>query len=177
MERRETTVVETAPEKKQSVVRKQQEFGWTLVSAQDDTKLTGGQSRKQVKLLFTRTASDDWIKDMNLLQKELEDHDKSVKFGTDKLVLIGDKPSSSLPVPILIVIAFAGYLAGWIVLDMVGGIIMGPVAAAGSWLFFRQRAKRLIEQHTTRRKKATEAFLNKRREILARVRLHAASRH
>ena len=176
MERTETTIVETVPEKKQAAVRRQQEFGWTLVSAQEETQLSGGQSRKLVKLLFTRTASAEWIEDMQHLEKELEAHDGSVRFGSDRLVILGDKPSTTLPLPILIIIASTGYLLGWFIYEIIGGIALGIVAATLSWAIFRQQGMKKLAKHTAQRRKATEAFKKKRHELFVRIRAHANTR-
>jgi len=176
MERTETIVIDVLPERKQAAIRKQQEFGWTLVSAQEGTELTGSQSRKQVKLLFTRTASSEWLEDMKHLENELQVHEKSARFGSDGLVLIGGKPMVNLPIPILIVIAFAGYLVGWVTLEIVGGIAFGIILTVLSWFAYRQQAKRKLQRHTETRRKATDAFKKKRHEILVRVRAHENTR-
>ena len=175
-ERTETTIVEVPPERKQAAVKRQQEFGWTLVSAQEETKLSGGETRKRVKLLFTRTATAEWVEDMKHLEKELQTLDTSVEIGSDKLVVLPNRPILNLPVPILIVIAFGGYLAGWFVAGLAGGIIGAFVLTAGSWLFYRQRGRKKLLVHTAARKKATEAFIDSRRELLVRLRAHVNTR-
>ena len=176
MERTETTVVETVPEKKQAAVQRQQEFGWTLVSAQEDTHLSGGQSRKRVKLLFTRTASSAWLEDMKHLEKELADLDGSVTIGSDRLVILGDKPTLNLPIPILIIIGSTGYLIGWFIYEIVGGIGLGIISAAVSWAVYRQQGKKKLAKHTAARRKATDTFKKKRHELLVRIRAHANTR-
>jgi len=172
MERTETTILEVVPEKKQSAVKRQTEFGWTLVSAQEETKMSGGQTEKRVKLLFTRTASAEWIEDMKHLEKELAEHDGSVRFGTDGLVKVGEKPSGGIPIPILIVGAFAGFLVGWVAYDISGGILAGFLTAGGIGTFLFQQSQQKLAVHTLACRQATDIFKRKRREILVRIRAH-----
>ncbi len=157
-------------------MRKQEEFGWTLVSAQEGATLRGGQVKKLTKLLFTRTGTPEWIEDMNHLEEEFTEFHKGVRIGRDGLVLLGSAPRTRPQFPLLLVTLFAGYLVGWAILDITLGSIIGVLSVLVLWVVYQQRGAKRLAVHTAARRKATDEFRKKRNEILVRVRAHVNTR-
>lgn len=170
MERAESLVVGVKPERQQSEVRKRQEFGWVLTTSQNEAVLREGESRREVKLVFTRTGSEERLSELKKLEQEWEALMRSVAFDERGRLVVDRRPVLSMPWGLIVAI---GVIAGglcWALLGAVPGAIAALFAALVATLVFQNRVEAAETVYSRRVDAATVEFHKKQKDILFRAR-------
>ena len=113
MDRTETLVVGIPPERRQGEVRKRQEFGWTLATAHEEAVLKGNEARKELKLVFTRTSTEERLSELKTLEQEWETLMKTVTLDEKGHVVADRRPVDGLPWPLIVAAAVGSGGLAW----------------------------------------------------------------
>lgn len=169
-ERTETLVVGVPPERRQKEVRKRAEFGWILTTAHEEAVLKGSESRKEMKLVFTRTGSEERLAQLKSVEQEWDTLMKSVSVDERGRIVADRRPVDEIPRATVgsIALGFGGLftaLAGIVV-----GVIVGSVVGGAVYMYYRAHREAVIVEYSKRVDAATAAFSKRQREILNRAR-------
>lgn len=170
MERAESLVVGVKPERQQSEVRKRQEFGWVLTAAQNEAVLKENETRREVKLVFTRTGSEERLSQLKKLEEEWEALMKSVAFDERGRLVVDRRPVGGMPWGL---IGAIGVIAGglcWALLGAFPGAIAALFAALVATLVFQNRVEAAEAAYSRRVDAASVEFHKKQKDILFRAR-------
>jgi hypothetical protein len=170
MERVESLVVGVKPERQQSEVRRRQEFGWVLTTSQNEAVLKDGESRREMKLVFTRSGSEERLAELKRLEQEWEVLMKSVAFDERGRLVVDRRPLGGMPWGSIVSI---GLIAGglcWALLGALAGAIAALFAGLVATLIFQNRLEAAEAEYSRRVDAATVTFHKKQKDILFRAR-------
>jgi hypothetical protein len=170
MERAESLVVGVKPERQQSEVRRRQEFGWVLTASQSEAVLKGGETPSEVKLVFTRTGSEERLSELKKLEQEWETLMKSAVFDERGRLVVDGRTAAGMPWRM---IGAIGVIAGglcWALLGALPGAIAALFAALVATLVFQNRLDAAEAAYSRRVDAATVEFHRKQKDILFRAR-------
>lgn len=170
MERAESLVVGVKPERQQSEVRKRLEFGWVLTSSQNEAVMKEGETRREVKLIFTRTGSEERLSELKKLEKEWEMLMKSVAFDERGRLMVDRRPVAAMPWGLIVAIGVIGGGVCWAVLGGLPGAVAALFAGLVATLVFQNRVEAAQAEYSRRVDAATVTFHKKQKDILFRAR-------
>ena len=170
MDRTETLVVGAPPERRQAEVRKRQEFGWVLATAHEEAVLKGNESRKELKLVFTRSGSEERLSELKNLEQEWEAVMKSVVLDEMGRIVSARRPLGGIPWPLVAAAAIGTGGLFWALLDILAGAVGGLIGGTISYVIFKRRSDAAMAEYSTRVDGATVAFHKRQKEILVRAR-------
>lgn len=170
MDRVETLVVGVKPELRQNEVRRRQEFGWILTTAQEEAFLKGSEARKEIKLVFTRSGSEERLAELKRLEQEWEELMKSVTFDERGRIVVDRRPVDGLPWGLVVAAAVGVGGIGWAFLGPLPGAIAGLFAGLIATLTFNSRVEAAQAEYSRRVDTATVVFHQKQKDILFRAR-------
>ncbi len=170
MDRVESLVVGVRPERQQSEVRRRSEFGWILTSSQEEAVLKGSESRKEMKLIFTRSGSEERLAELKRLEQEWDKLMKSVAFDERGRLVVDRRPVDSMPWGLVVAAAVATGGLCWAFMGALPGAVAGLFAGLVATLIFHNRVEAARTEYSRRVDSATVAFHKKQKDILFRAR-------
>lgn len=170
MERTETLVVGAPPERRQAEVRKRQEFGWVLATAHEEAVLKGNESRKELKLVFTRSGSEERLSELKKLEQEWETLMKSVALDEKGRIVADRRPLGGIPWPLVAAAAIGTGGLVWALLDIFASVVGVLVGGTISYVIFKRRSDAVMAEYSARVDAATVAFHKRQRDVLLRAR-------
>ncbi|MCU0453719.1 MAG: hypothetical protein MUE68_08660 [Bacteroidetes bacterium] len=170
MERAESLVVGVKPERQQSEVRRRQEFGWILTSSQNEAVMKDGETRREVRLIFTRTGSEERLAELKCLEKEWETLMKSVAFDERGRLVVDRRPVAEMPWGLIAAISIIVGGLCWAVLGELAAAIAALFAGLVATLVSQNRVEAAEAEYSRRVDAATVEFHKKQKDILFRAR-------
>lgn len=170
MERTETLVYGVLPERRQNEVRKRQEFGWVLGTSHEEAVLKPGETRKEIKLVFTRTGTEARLQQLKQLEEEWEKLMKSVVLDESGRIVADRRPVEGLPWPLIISVALVAGGLIWALSTLFAGLVATVAGGSIAYFYYRRQADTAMALYSTRVDAATVAFHRRQKDILTRAR-------
>ncbi len=170
MERTETLVLGVTPERRQNEVRKRKAFGWVLGTAHEEAVLKAGETRKEIKLVLTRTGSEQRLGQLKQLEEEWDTLMKSVVLDERGRIIADRRPVEGLPWPFIISQALVVGGLIWALTNVIVGVVATLASGSIAFFMYQRRADTAMALYSTRVDAATVAFHRRQKDILTRAR-------
>ncbi len=170
MERTENLVLGVPPERRQSEVRKRQEFGWVLGTAHEEAVMKAGETRKEIKLVLSRTGSEQRLMQLKQLEEEWDTLMKTVVLDERGRIIADRRPVEGLPWSFIISLSLVIGGLTWALLNVIVGVVAGLASGSIAFFIHRRRADTAMALYSTRVDAATVAFHRRQKDILTRAR-------